>query len=108
MDRVKKEEVLNRVKEKRNILHETKRRKDIWIRSHIAHVLPSKRYTKGNIQWKGRRAEDVSIYWMTLRKREGNWNPERGNNKSHFGERVLEKAMDLSYGRLRNDDCTFK
>jgi hypothetical protein len=35
-DRVRNEEVLHRVKEKRNILHKIKRRKANWI-SHILH-----------------------------------------------------------------------
>jgi hypothetical protein len=39
-DRVRNEEVLLRVKEQRNILHEISKRKD-W--SHFAQQLPSKR-----------------------------------------------------------------
>jgi hypothetical protein len=72
-DRVRNEEVLHRVKEKRNILHTIKRRKANWI-GHILrrncllkHVIEGK--LEGRIKRWEDEGEDVSSYWMTLRKR---------------------------------------
>jgi hypothetical protein len=73
-DHVRNEEVLHRVKEERNILHTIKRRKANWI-GHILprncplkHVIEGK--LKGRIEMTEDEGEDVSSYWMTLRKRE--------------------------------------
>jgi hypothetical protein len=62
------------VKEERNILHTIKRRKANWI-GHILrrncllkHVIEEK--LEGRMEMTGRREEDVSSYWMTLRKSE--------------------------------------
>ena len=57
-DHVKNEEVLLRVKEQRNILHEINKRKANWI-GHILHrnCLEDEE-------------EDVGNYWLTLRKGE--------------------------------------
>jgi hypothetical protein len=77
-DRVRNEEVLHRVKEEWNILRTTNRRKANWI-GHILHrncllkhVIEGKR--EGRIEVMGRRGEEVSSYWMTLRKREDTGN----------------------------------
>ena len=69
-DHVRNEEVLLRVKEQRNILHEISKRKANWI----GHIL--RRYCllqrviegkiKGGIEVTGRR--ERRSYWMTLRK----------------------------------------
>jgi hypothetical protein len=73
-DRVRNEEVLHRVKEDRNILHTVKRRKANWI-GHILrrncllkHVIEGK--IEGKMEVLKDEEEDVSSYWMTLRKRE--------------------------------------
>jgi len=73
-DHVRNEEVLLRVKEQRNILHETSKRKANWI-GHILHrnclleqVIEGK--IKGGIEVTGRRGKYVRSYWMTLRKRD--------------------------------------
>jgi hypothetical protein len=78
IDRVRNEEVLHKVKEKRNILHTIKRRKANWI-DHISrrncllkHAIEGN--LDGRIEMTGRRKEGVSSYWMTLRKREGTGN----------------------------------
>jgi hypothetical protein len=70
-DRVRNEEVLHRVKEERKFLHTTRRKAD-WI-GHIffkngllKHVIGVK--IEGTIEVKEDEKEDVSIYWMTLRK----------------------------------------
>jgi hypothetical protein len=60
-DLVKNDEVLQTVKEERNMLHTIKRRKVNWV----AHI-----YRRDFILKWGRKdeEEDVSYYWMTLRK----------------------------------------
>jgi hypothetical protein len=72
-DHVRNEEVLLRVKEQRNILHEICNRKAKWI-DHILHrncllqgVIEGK--IKGRIEVTGRRGRKCR-YWMTLRKAE--------------------------------------
>jgi hypothetical protein len=69
-DHVRNKEVLLRVKEQRNILHEISKRKVNWI-GHILHrncllrqVIEGK--IKGGIEVTGRRRS----YWMALRKGE--------------------------------------
>jgi hypothetical protein len=68
-DHVRNEEVLLRVKEQRNILHEIRKRKAKWI-GHclLQQVIEGK--IKGEIEVTGRRGRDVGTYWMTLRKGE--------------------------------------
>jgi hypothetical protein len=72
-DRVRNEKALHRVKEERNILHKVNVRKANWI-GHmlrrnclVKHVIEGR--TEREIEVTGRE-EDVSSYWMTLRKRE--------------------------------------
>jgi hypothetical protein len=67
-DRVRNEEVLQRVKEERNVLYTVKRMKAIWV----GHILRLKHVIEGNIE-RGmesteKKEEDVSSYRMTLRK----------------------------------------
>jgi hypothetical protein len=59
---MKNGEVSHRVK--KNILHTTRRGKGAWM-GHILNKLLKKIYTGGEDE-----EEDVSRYWMTLRKRE--------------------------------------
>ena len=71
-DHVRNEEVLLRVKEKRNILHEIRKRKANWI-GHILHrncLLQRviERKIKAGIEGHEDEEEDVGSYWMTLRK----------------------------------------
>jgi hypothetical protein len=71
-DRVRNKEVLLRVKEQRNILHEISKRKANWI----GHILRRNCLLQQAIERKikGRivedEEEDVGSYWMTLRKGE--------------------------------------
>jgi len=65
------EEVLLRVNEQRNILHEIRKRKANWI-GHILRgncllkqVIEGK--IKGEMKWQEDEEEDVGSYWMTLR-----------------------------------------
>jgi hypothetical protein len=70
-DRVRNEEVLQRVKEKRNITHTIKRREANWIGQIWRRDCLQKRVTGGKIEGRievtGRRGEDVSSYWISLR-----------------------------------------
>ena len=70
-DHVRNEEVLLRVNEQRNILHEIRKRKANWI-DHILRrncllkqVIEGK--IKGEMKVKEDEEEDVRSYWMTLR-----------------------------------------
>jgi len=70
-DRVRNEEVLLRVNEQRNILHEIRKRKANWM-GHILRrncllkqVIEGK--IKGEMEVARREEEDVRSYWMTLR-----------------------------------------
>ena len=70
-DRVRNEEVLLRVNEERNILHEIRKRKANWI-GHILRrncllkqVIEGK--IKGEMEVTRRRGRNVRNYWMTLR-----------------------------------------
>jgi hypothetical protein len=67
-----KNEILQRVKEERNILHAIKRRKTNWV----GHILRGNCILEGVIDGKIEQKiqgledeeEDVSSYWMTLGK----------------------------------------
>ena len=68
---MRNEEVLFRVNEQRNILHEIRKRKANWI-GHILRrnyllkqVIEGK--IKGEMEVARRRGRDVRSYWMTLR-----------------------------------------
>jgi hypothetical protein len=74
---VRNEELFNRVKEERTILHTIKRMAN-WI-GHILrincllkHAIEGK--LEGRIEMTEDEGEDVSSYWMTLRKREDTGN----------------------------------
>jgi hypothetical protein len=84
-DRVRNGEVLQRVKGERNIIHTVKRRKVNWI----GHILRRNCLLKHDEGKKGRadQEEDVSRYWMTLRKR-GYWKSK-------------EEALDRTVWRTR-------
>jgi phosphoglucomutase len=72
-DHVRKKQGLYRVREQRNILQTIKRRKANWT-GHSLHwnclynTLLRERYREGQ-KWREDEDEDVSSYWMTLRKR---------------------------------------
>ena len=73
-DHVRNEEVLRRINEQRNILHEIRKRKANWI-GHILRrncllkqVIEGKK--RGRWKWQEDEEEDVRSYWMTLRTRE--------------------------------------
>ena len=72
-DHVRNEDVLLRVKEQRNILHEIRKRKANWIGHTLGRNCLLQRVTEGKIQGGLEvtgKEEDVGSYWMTLRKGE--------------------------------------
>ena len=93
-DRMTNEEILHRVKEERNILQTIKRRKANWI-GHILrrnclvqHVIEGKIWGKDTSDGKVGE-EDVSSYWMTLRKRQ---DTETVNTVLHCVENELRRG----------------
>jgi hypothetical protein len=73
-DHVRNEDVLLRVKEQRNILHEIRKPKANWIGHILRRNFLLQRVTEGKIQGgievTKNKKEDVGSYWMTLRKGE--------------------------------------
>jgi hypothetical protein len=73
-DHVRNEEVLLRVKEQRNILHEIRKRKAKWIGHILCRNCLLQRVIEGNIKGEIEvtedEEEDIGSYWMTLRKGE--------------------------------------
>jgi hypothetical protein len=94
-DRVTSEEILRTVKEGRNILHTTKRRKATWIgyiwrrNCLLSHV------TEGKIEGKEYEEENVSSYWINFRKQEDNGYRERKQQIALPEKLVLEEVMNL-------------
>jgi hypothetical protein len=92
-DRVKNEEVSQRVKEDRNILHTIKRRKANWI-----GLILQRNYLLKNVteeRWNRRDEEEVDTIkqWITLKKRE-ELEVERRSIRLHF----LENRFGRGYG----------
>ena len=73
-DHVRNEEVLLRVKEQRNILHEICKRKEKWIGHILSRTCLLQRVIEGKIQGgievTGRQGRRCRKLWMTLRKGE--------------------------------------
>jgi hypothetical protein len=72
---VRNEEVLLRVKEQRNILHEIRKRKANWIGHILRRNCLLQWVTEGKLIGGGKKRkedeeEDIGRYWMTLRKGE--------------------------------------
>jgi hypothetical protein len=91
-DRVRNEEVLNRVKEERNIVHTIKRRKANWI-GHVLrrnfllkHVIEGK--LEGRIEMTGRRGRRRKQLLDDLKENRGYW-------------KLKEKALDRTVWRTR-------
>jgi len=69
-DHVRTEEVLLRVNEQRNILHEIRKRKANWIGYILRRNRLLKHVIEGKIKrgkWQEEEEEDIRSYWMTLR-----------------------------------------
>jgi hypothetical protein len=89
---VRKEEVLHRVKEERNIVHTIKRRKANWI-GHILHrncllkrVIEGK--LEGRIEMTGRRRRRRKQLLDDLKEKRGYW-------------KLKEEALDRTQWRIR-------
>jgi hypothetical protein len=90
-DRVNNEAILHRVKEERNILQTTRRRKANWI-GHTS--------LKERLEGQEGEEGDVSSRWMTWRKQEDTGSWRRKLRIELFGKLSLEEAMNLSLDRL--------
>ena len=70
-DHVRNEEVLLRVNEQRNILHEIRKRKAKWIGCILRRNCLLKQVIEGKIKgrekWQVDEEEEVGSFWMTLR-----------------------------------------
>jgi hypothetical protein len=94
---LRNEEVLLRVKEQRNILHEIHKRKANWI----GHVLSkncllqrvTKGKTQGGIDVTGRQGRRRRKLLDDLKERRGYTSFERGSSGSHYAESSLWKML---------------
>ena len=106
-DHVRNEEVLLRVNEQRNILHEIRKRKANWIGHILRRNCLLKQVIKGNIRgrwkWQEDEEEDVRSYWITLRTGEDILIWRRRLWIALCGGIVLEEALDLSSDRILNE-----
>jgi hypothetical protein len=100
-DRVRNEEVLERVKEERNILHTIKRRKADWV-YHILrrncllkHVIVGK--IEGRVEMTGRRGRGRKQLLDDLKETRGYWKLKAKALVALCGEFALEEATDLSW-----------
>ena len=95
-DRVRNEEVLLRVNERRNILHEIRKRKTNWIGHILRRNCLLKQVIEGNIKGEMEvtkdEDEDVGSHGMTLRKG-GVFSFEGGSSRSHY----VEESLALSF-----------
>jgi len=99
-DHVRKQKVLFRVKEQRNILHEIRKRKTNWI-GHILRrncllqrVIEGK--IKGKIEVTGRRGRRCRKLLDGLKEKRGYSHLKEDLWIALFGELSLEEALDLS------------
>ena len=103
IDRVRKEEVLHRVSEQRNIIRTIKRRKANWIgyilhrNCLLIHIIEKK--VGGGIKVTGRQGKRRKQLLYDLKK----WVVTRKLNRKNwialYGDLALEEAMDLSYDK---------
>jgi hypothetical protein len=63
---VRNEDILYRIKAKRNIIHKIKRRKVNWLDHILCMNCLLRSVTK--VRWKDKE-DDVSSYWLTLRNK---------------------------------------
>ena len=103
-DHVRNEEVLIRVNEKRNILHEIRKRKANWIR-HILRknyllqqVIEGK--IKGQIEVTRRRGRRRKKLLDHLKDRRGYCQLKEESLDRTMWRNLLEEALDLSFDRL--------
>jgi hypothetical protein len=99
IDRVRNEEVLHKVKEKRNVLRTIKRRKANCIGHTLHRNCVLKHINEEKIEgqmWREDEEEEASRYYMTFRKLQntGNWN--RKHQIAQCGELAFKKSMELS------------
>lgn len=85
-DHVKNEEVLHKVDEERNILHAKKEEGRL---TEVVGAAFQNMLLKERKKWREIEEEDVSSYWMTLRKRQiiGTW------KRNHYIARSVENMF---------------
>jgi hypothetical protein len=66
---MKNQEVLGRMKAERNIIHTIKRRRANWIAHILRRKYLLKHMTEERLKGREDEEENLSSYWMTLRKR---------------------------------------
>ena len=100
-------DVLLRVKEQRNILHEIRKRKANWIGHILRRNCLLQRVTEGKVQggieMTGRQGRRRRKLLDDLRKGEDTLIWKRKLWIALCGELALEEALDLSYDRLLNE-----
>jgi hypothetical protein len=104
---VRNEEVLLRVKERRNILHEISKRKANWI-GHILskncllrQVIEGK--IKGGIEVTGRRGRSCRKLLDDLREGRGSLHLKEEALDRTMRRAALQEALDLSWDRMLNE-----
>jgi hypothetical protein len=99
-DHVRNEDVLLKVKEQRNILHEILKRKTNWIGHILRRNCLLQRVTEGKIQEgievTGRRGRRRRKLWIILRKGEDTLILKRNFWIALCGELALEEVLHLS------------
>jgi len=106
-DHVRNEEVLLRVKEQRNILHEIIKRKANWIghilrRNCLLHrVIEGK--IKGGIEVTGRRGRRCGKLLDGLKERSGYSHLKKDAPDRTIWRAALEEVLDLPKDRLLNE-----
>ena len=104
-DRVRNEDVLLRVKEQRNILHEIRKRKANWIGNILRQNCVLQRVTEGKIQGgiqvTGRQGRRRRKLFDDLKGKERILSFERGSSGSHYVESSLWKRL----WTCRKTDC---
>ena len=79
-----------------NLLYNRKFKKANWIGGVLRRICLLNTLLKEEYKGREDEEEDVSNYWMTLRKREDNGNSKRKHQIALSGELALEEAMGLS------------
>ena len=99
-DHVRNEDVLLRVKEQRNILHEIRKRKANWIGHSLRTNCLLQRVIEGKIKGKievtGRRGRRCRKLLDGLKEKRGYSHLKEDLWIALFGELSLEEALDLS------------
>ena len=107
IDHVRNEEVLHRVNEQRNILHEIRKRKANWIGHILRRNCLLKQVIEGKIMGEmevaRRRGRRLMKLLDNLKDRRGYSHLNEDARIALCGGIVLEEALDLSSDRILNE-----